>query len=150
MYKARSYEGNLWSKMKIGVAYAKSYDSEYVRLSDEPIFDESIHIEDPYIWQHDGCYCMIAKDMEGNICGEKLGGVFATSYDGMKWNMEQGNLSYTRNILWDDGERKLLYKMERPFILQEDGVDKAMYFAVKRISEDSDEASFNMAAPLTY
>lgn len=150
MYKARSYEGNTYSKMKIGVAYAKYYDAEYVRYSDMPVFDESVHIEDPYIWRDKDQYHLIAKDMEGNICGEKYGGVFATSSDGMKWYMEKGNLSYTRNILWENGIKEQLFKMERPFILQEDGVDKAMYFAVKRISNESTEATFNMAVPLTY
>lgn len=150
MYKARSYEGNSWSKMKIGVAFAEHYDAEYVRVSDEPVFDESMHIEDPYIWSRDGMYYMIAKDMEGNICGEKYGGVFAASKDGIHWEMEKGNLSYSRKILWDNGISEELFKMERPFILQEDGVDKAMYFAVKRFSNEAEEASFNMAVPLKY
>lgn len=119
MYKARSYEGNTYSKMKIGVAYAKTYDSEYVRLSDEPIFDENTHIEDPYIWRKDNQYYMIAKDMEGNICGEKYGGVFATSSDGIKWNMDKGNLSYTRNILWENGVTEQLFKMAVPLIYEE-------------------------------
>jgi hypothetical protein len=150
MYKARSYEGNSWSKMKIGVAYAKTFDSEYIRLSEKPVFDENVHIEDPYIWGGNGKYYMIAKDMEGNICGEKYGGVFATSLDGIKWNMEKGNLSYTRHVLWENGVTEQLFKMERPFILQENGVDKAMYFAVMRSSNDENDTTFNMAVPLIY
>lgn len=33
---------------------------------------------------------MVAKDMDGRLCGEKYGGIRATSRDGRIWSLEQG------------------------------------------------------------
>lgn len=135
MYKARAYNKppyteQLHGKMVISVARADRWDGEYKQLTHTPIFSaESWEIEDPFIWKKDDGYAMIAKDMNGNICGEKHSGVYAESRDGIKWDMHLGKKSYSRKVLWDDGVVREMGSLERPFILFEEGKPTHMFFA---------------------
>lgn len=59
--------------------------------SEAPILPESVHLEDPFVWTDgEGGYMMIAKGMDGGVCGKKYGGIRATSRDGRKWSLDQG------------------------------------------------------------
>lgn len=52
------------------------------------------------------------------------GGTYATSQDGIHWDMRRNYLAYSRNVLWEDGKVRLMGNLDRPFIYFEDG--KAM------------------------
>jgi hypothetical protein len=122
VYKARRYEGISCGKMTIGVAKAENYLVPYEVLNKTPIFPpEEVHIEDPFIWKDREGFALIAKDMEGNICGEVHGGIYATSSDGVDWKIFKGVQSYSRTILWEDGITRNMGSFERPFILFQDG-----------------------------
>lgn len=115
--------------MTIGVAWADKYDGVYQRL-DTPIFSPEIaNIEDPCIWMNADGYHLIAKDMEGNLCGEFHGGMYAHSDDGLDWQIAQGTLAYSRDILWDDGQTRRMGSLERPSVLVEDGRPRQLNFA---------------------
>ncbi|WP_246067147.1 glycoside hydrolase family protein [Paenibacillus koleovorans] len=78
-----------------------------------------------------GWYELIAKDMDGNLCGEKYGGVRARSADGLTWTLcEDGPKAYSRHIRWDDGTEQVLGNMERPFLLFQDGKPTHLFAAV--------------------
>lgn len=156
VYKARGfknppYTGQLHGQMTIGLAKAEQCTGPYVRLSNDPIFDSSqISIEDPFVWKQDGHYEMIAKDMTGEVCGERFGGVHGYSADGMHWEINSGELAFSRKVLWDDGQEEIMGNMERPFILFEDGKPTHMFFAVsngKNAIIDATE-TWNMVIPL--
>lgn len=132
VFKSRKYEGNMHGQMMLGVAKADHYLGEYKVINTEPIFDTKggeVQLEDPFIWKQDGQYCLIAKDMSGKVCGEKHGGVVAFSKDGLQWELQYSKKSYSREILWDNGEIITMGSLERPFILFEDGKPINLFFA---------------------
>jgi hypothetical protein len=131
IYKARRYEGNDHGKMTIGSAYADHILGPYRILTDDPVFPpERFHVEDPFIWQTEHGYELIAKDMEGTLCGEKHGGIHAFSSDGHDWRLSSSPKAYSRTILWDDGTEQTMGNLERPFILFQDGKPTHLFAAV--------------------
>ncbi len=133
IYKSRSYKnppytGELHGSMQFGAAKAESYDGEYLRTNDKPLF-EGFELEDPFIWKDSDGYNMMAKDMNGKICSEPMGGVYANSSDGIEWNFKKDFLFYSRKILWDDGVVREMGNLERPFILFENGKPAYVFFA---------------------
>lgn len=156
IYKARAYiappyVGLLHGEMTIGAARADRLDSPYRRLADDPIFGQGEDcIEDPFIWQEKGRFQMIAKDMRGNICGERYGGIHAVSEDGVHWEMQRGELAYSRSVLWDDGKTELMGNLERPFLLFEEGVPTHAFFATSDGTNGFMDATktWNMVIPL--
>lgn len=154
VYKARAYknppyQGFLHGAMTIGAAFADQPEGPYQR-SEERLFEDSIEIEDPFIWKTEHGYEMIAKDMHGTICKERFGGVHAVSKDGKKWEMKQGELAYSRTVLWDDGKTEVMGNMERPHILFEDGKPAYLFFATSDGTNGFADAknTWNMAIPL--
>ncbi len=135
VYKARSYlkppyPDEIHGKMLFGVAVADQPEGPYIQQSDRPLFDfPDVQFEDPFIWEDEDGFNMIAKDMHGNVCGEKLGGLFASSQDGIHWEFRKDFLMYSRNVLWDDGVVREMGNLERPFLLFEDGKPTHAFFA---------------------
>ncbi len=153
IYKARRYEGNSHGKMTIGAAQAENYLGPYVVLNEKPVFPpEVVHIEDPFIWKTGDGYALIAKDMEGGICGEVHGGIYATSTDGVDWNVFNGMKSYSRTILWNDGEIRKMGSFERPFILFQDGKPTHIFAATADGSGGFVNAheTWNMVIPIDF
>ncbi len=157
IYKGRAYvppEVNpyRYGGMTLLRAEADSVRSPFRRDDDNTVWKASrLEIEDPFLW-FDGGYHMIAKDMTGEICGEKYGGIYAFSADGKDWSFKENCVFYSRNVLTESGRRINLGNMERPFILFEDGRPVCAYFAV---SDGKDGMGFlnctrtwNMAIPL--
>ena len=158
VYKARvyckpPYPEFLHGKMEFGVASAPCPEGPYRYESDVPLFrDPAVQFEDPFIWRDGDGYNMIAKDMNGNVCGEKYGGLFASSPDGIHWEFQKDFLMYSRRVLWDDGAVREMGNLERPFLLFEDGKPAYAFFAT---SDGKDGQGFanctetwNMVIPL--
>jgi hypothetical protein len=131
IYKARRYEGHVHSKnMMFGVAKAPHYNGPYFAVSDKPIFSsDRVHLEDPFIWKTDHGYELIAKDMEGDICGELHGGIQAYSKDGVEWKLYDNPKAYSRSVLWDDGQVRTMANLERPFLFFQDGKPTHLFAA---------------------
>lgn len=128
-YKKPPYTGTLHGSMQIGVARAQNYHGPYQQISDTPVFNRDIiSIEDPFVWKENSLYHMIAKDMRGDVCGQKHGGMHAVSEDGIHWEAIKGELAYSRLILWDDGKQELMGSLERPFLLFENGKPTYAFF----------------------
>lgn len=151
IYKARQYEGNMHGKMTIGAVYADHFAGPYRVLSDEPVFPpQTFHIEDPFIWKTSAGYSLIAKDMEGHMCGEKYGGIYAHSADGRQWSLQEKVLAYSRTVLWDDGTLQTLGNLERPFLLFQNGKPTHLFAAVSDGQDGFLDArnTWNMVIPL--
>lgn len=121
IYKARKYEGHAYGNMTLGAAMADGPEGPYRVIREEPLFPPDVHVEDPFIWRTDNGYAMIAKDMEGHLCGEKHGGILALSDNGTDWRLADAPKAYSREILWDDGRKRVMGSFERPFLLFQDG-----------------------------
>ncbi|MBB6673813.1 glycoside hydrolase family protein [Cohnella nanjingensis] len=151
IYKARQYEGNTHGQMTIGIAAAEHFHGPYKAISDRPVLPPSqFHIEDPFIWKSDNGYELIAKDMEGTLCGEKYGGIHALSKDGTDWKLADYPHAYSRRIVWDDGTVQTMGNLERPFLLFQDGRPTHLFAATSDGSEGFTTAShtWNMVIPI--
>lgn len=130
MYKARAYEGHVHGRMTIGVAKAEHYLGPYRVMSEDPVLPpEKFHIEDPFIWKSEKGYELIAKDMDGTICGELNAGVHAFSKDGMQWEICDPPKFYSRHVEWADGSERVMGSFERPFLLFQDGKPTHLFAA---------------------
>lgn len=129
-YAERPYPEYLHGKMELGVSKAASFEGPFEACSDVPLIrEEGLEVEDPFIWIDEDGYNMMAKDMNGRICGERMGGIYASSRDGVHWDVKRDFQFYSRNILWDDGQVREMGNLERPFILFEDGKPTHLFFA---------------------
>lgn len=151
IYKARRYEGNKYSDMSIGVARADHFEGPYYPVRDEPIFSPSnIHLEDPFIWKTADGYHMIAKDMNGNIGGERHGGIYALSEDGVEWKIAEYPQAYSRTVAWDDGVVIEMGNLERPFLLFQDDQPTHLFAATADGNgEFRGQNTWNMVIPLS-
>lgn len=156
IYKSRPYleepqDGYYHGFMALNVASAPKYDQPHTALRDEAILDLGNRIvEDPFVWKDEEGFHLIAKDMSGEICGEVHGGMYAFSKDFINWEVAEGEKSYSRTVLWDDGTERFMGQLERPFILFEDGVATHMFFATADGSGGFANATetWNMVIPL--
>lgn len=137
---------------KLGALIVDSYDGDYTKTRlDAPLTTE-YDMEDPFIWFDEDGFNMMAKDMDGRLCGEDLGGIHAISKDGLHWEFNEKFLFYTRHILWDDGVVREMGNLDRPFLLFENGKATHAFFAT---SNGTDGCGFcnatktwNMVIPL--
>ncbi len=156
VYKTRAYQSlpysdDSYGRMTLGVAGAEHYTGPYKPLTDEPLFpSDRFHLEDPFIWQGEDGYEMIAKDMDGNICGEVHAGIYASSKDGVHWDVLEKVKAYSRKIKWDDGCEQVMGNLERPFVLFQARQPTHLYFAAADGSGGFRNASntWNMVIPL--
>ncbi|WP_211147064.1 glycoside hydrolase family protein [Paenibacillus dokdonensis] len=150
IYKARRYEGHTYGKMTLGAAEADEAEGQYRVISEQPLFPPEVHVEDPFIWRNGYGYAMIAKDMDGHLCGEKHGGILAVSDNGRNWQLADAKKAYSRKVLWDDGQERIMGSFERPFLLFQDGRPTHMFAAVADGPGGFREAqnTWNMVIPL--
>lgn len=143
--------------MRLGIARAAAWDQPFERMLDGPLFDfdgQNASVEDPFFW-HDGRrFNMLMKDMEGRLCGEKHGGLFATSDDAIHWDFQLGNVAYSRRVQWDDGTTTLQGNLERPSLLfNEDGIPTHFFAATADVhfkNRDELKSTRVMVIPLKY
>lgn len=129
IYKAVGFDKDL---LRLGVAHAKYFEGPYQRLKDEPIFrfdDTRDHVEDAYVWRENDEFHLVMKDMNGGICGEKGGGIYAVSPDGIAWRIAEPPQAYSRKVLWSDGTTTMQGHLERPQLLIENNVPTHLFFA---------------------
>jgi hypothetical protein len=129
IYKGIAFDGDF---MRLGIARAAAWNRPFERLLDRPLFtfdDLNASVEDPFFW-HDGRqFNMLMKDMEGRLCGEHHGGLFATSSDALHWDIRRNEVAYSRNVRWDDGTVTEQGNLERPSLLFNDQGVATHFFA---------------------
>lgn len=156
VYKARKYKdmpytSDTYGTMTLGIASADAAEGPYRVMKETPLFaDTAVEVEDPFIWKEENLYHMIAKDLHGNLCGEKDGGVHACSEDGINWEMNYGELAYSRSVMWDDGSIRKMGNLDRPFLLFEGGRATHIFFATSDGTDSFLNArnTWNMVIPL--
>lgn len=131
VFKARAYQGNVHGRMTLGLARAKHFAGPYEVVGHAPIFgpDHFGEVEDPFVWQSDRGYEIIAKDMTGELVGEKHAAIHATSRDGLTWTLSNPPKSYSRTLRWDDGRIETMGQLERPFVYFENGKPRILFCA---------------------
>lgn len=147
VYKTRTYkkppynftDEDMFSSMKLGVAYTDHYLKPFTRLSNKPLFNENEGtIEDPFIWETEQGYSMVAKDWAGTYTNQVGAGVFAHSTDGINWHIKKNHTAFSLDIPNDKGDTTHFGNMDRPFLYQENGEFQGLFVAVN----DGSDATF--------
>lgn len=138
--------------LRMGVARAEHFDGPYERLTDGPIFDfdaTNDHVEDAFVWRGPDGFELVMKDMAGGVCGEKGGGIHATSPDGVEWTVSDPPKAWSRRVKWDDGRETVQPHLERPQLLIENGRPTHLFAATcDGDSLQTATRTWNMVIPL--
>jgi hypothetical protein len=95
------------------------------------VFDEpGITVEDPFVFVTGGHFEMIAKDLNGQACGEYHAGVHLLSSDGKNWSVAPDPKAYSRTVQWNDGRPMTVSSFERPQLLMQNGVPTHLFAAM--------------------
>jgi predicted GH43/DUF377 family glycosyl hydrolase len=129
----------------IGLVIADRYDKEYKRVSDKPL-NMGIGAEDPFIWIDHGKYKALMLDTDRRYSPDKEI-FYATSDDGIKWQVPKDAIAVSRTVTWADGTVKKMSKSERPHVLIEDGRPTYVFFATGD-SVNGTASTWNMSIPL--
>lgn len=126
-------ERNQNRALHFGLAKAPHYLGPYERINDGQkvriggVEDE--HVEDPYIWEANGVYHMVAKIFSERLTGQREAGFYAYSKDGINWQVPDEPKAYDRIVRFTDGSSREQKKLERPQVLVQDGRPTHLYFA---------------------
>lgn len=154
IFKGRHYtDGDKYSSMSLGVAYAKNIEGPYVVLNNkQPIFqvDGQGEAEDPFLWKDSEGYHIIFKDHVAKFTGERGGGAMAHSSDGINWTVDPDPKAYSLTVEWEDGSIGKQGQLERPFIYFENGKPVYIFFATMDGPGGFENAtrSWNMCIPI--
>ncbi len=69
------------------------------------------------------------RDVGGNICGEKGGGIHTTSTNVIGWTISEQPLAYSRTVTWDDEQTIKQGSFERPQLLIKNGIPTHLFAA---------------------
>jgi hypothetical protein len=129
----------------MGLAIADRYDGEYKRVSDQPL-NMGIGAEDPFIWIENGKYKALMLDTDRKYSPEKEI-FYATSDDGIKWQVPEKPIAISKNVLWADGKIRRMNSTERPHVLIENGRPIYVFFATGE-TLNGERFTWNMSIPL--
>jgi hypothetical protein len=128
---------------RLGLAIYRDLASGPEWRSDAPLFDdEGTSFEDPFVFEVDGHFEMIAKDLTGNATGELHAAAHLISRDGIAWQPAKPSRAYSRTLAFEDGSVRKLSNMERPFLLMEDGKPSYLFAAMAE-GPESEPAKFS-------
>ncbi len=125
-------------------------DSPFGPFEKHPVpvfYKEGVHFaaEDPFIWQQDDGYYAVVKDQKGYFAQTGRSLVLFTSVDGLTWNLAEHPLVTRTEILWDDGVRQAVHRLERPQVWLRDGEPAVLFCACA--AEAGRPHSFNVHIP---
>jgi hypothetical protein len=129
-------DGHFDFDLRLGVAVADNYAGPYKHVSEEPILTftgtKNSNAEDAYLWHEKDGFHMLCKVFDAGtpLIGEDDGGIHAVSKDGIKWKLADNPKGYSRTIVWADGRKETVWKLERAQLLIEDGVITHVIFAI--------------------
>lgn len=145
------YRSNTPNGLRLGVAGATHLGAPFERLRDEPCIQfPAGHVEDPFVWWNGERFELVAKDMTGEITGERGAGMRAVSDDGLHFELAEPVKAYSRRIRWDDGTSTEFTHVERPSLLIENGKPVCLYVAAG-LGEwpfQFDKSTRNVAVPI--
>jgi hypothetical protein len=116
---------------RIGLAIFEDLDRACTWRCDRPLFDHpEITLEDPYVFRVGDHFEMIAKDLNGKLCGELHAGIHLLSRDGVEWKLAPEPKAYSRHVRWSDGQIREMGCLERPQLLFDGGMPTHLFAAM--------------------
>ncbi len=158
IYKAVEYvEGKLMGgKVRYGAALAERPEGPYIKTPGR-IFEAQgdtgtvwMLAEDPFIWhsrRYGNRYYAVARDVVGRFTGASGGIALFRSEDGLNWKPADHPKVLGNQFAWADGALSGT-KLERPALLIEDGIPRALFGAVDVNRPQNRAHSFNVQIPL--
>lgn len=138
---------------RLGVAVADNYMGPYKHMSEEAILPftgtKNSNVEDAYIWYDKEGFHLLCKvfDAGQQLIGEDSGGIHAVSKDGIDWKLANNPKGYSRTIVWADGRKETMNRLERVQLLIEGGVITHAIFAV---NDEKGSAGRSIVIPLKH
>jgi hypothetical protein len=106
--------------MKIGIAQADAYDSEYKITN--PDICPGISLEDPFLCQIGSEYHMLIEDNMGQLTGDVRHGAHLVSVDGISFSVYSPEpKAYSHTVAWQDGGETTFDRRERPWLIIQGG-----------------------------
>ena len=138
------------TRQRLGLARAVHPDSSFTRVLQQPI--AAAKVEDPYIWKTGDRFYIVAKDMTGEITGEKHAGVFLSADSLTNWQLAEHCKAWSRTVVWSDGDTTVQGSLERPQLLIENGLPRYLFAATADGPGGFRNAdnTWNMAIPLNW
>ena len=145
VYKCWSKEPLFNGRVSIGAAFADRPEGPWRRL-DSPIFDApgvQFAAEDPCVFSQGGRLHCLLKDM-GSYYEPSVSRsiVCFDSDDGVTWCPGEPILFHTRELDFEQGGKRLVYRMERPFLYLEN--DRPQVFFTAVVPDEDKSTSFNV------
>jgi hypothetical protein len=120
------------------VALAERPDGPFVKQPD-PVFTREgsrFPAEDPFVWQDNGRYRAILKDMHGAFTNAGRSLVLFESEDGLHWSLSDPCLLSDRTVRFEDGSCRQFDYLERPQLYFEAG-EPAVLFCAARVGNQT-------------
>lgn len=120
VFKARRYTEKFpfYSEMTLGIAKAPRFSGPYTVVGDKPFVGDGSEsglpeMEDPYLWEDDRGFHLLAKDHQGKITGRRGDGILFHSEDALHWRLDPAPHAYDKTVTFTDGTRFTYGQMER-------------------------------------
>lgn len=146
-------DGHFEGDLRPGVAMADNYPGPYRHVSEESILNftgtKDSNAEDGYIWYDKSGFHLLCKvfGAGSKLIGEVNGGIHAVSKDGINWKLADNPKGYSRTIVWADGRKETMKRLERVQLLIEDGIITHAIFAIVDNSGNPDR---NIVIPVKH
>lgn len=101
--------------------------------------------EDPYIWSAGNRLYAIVKDFHGTFTHIGCSLALFESEDGLHWKPAHHKVVSGLEILWENGQKEKVKRLERPQLYIEDGIIKALFAAVTPIQGNT---TYNVHIPV--
>lgn len=101
--------------------------------------------EDPFVWCAGGRYFALLKDMDRFYSTSSRAIVLFESEDGVNWRLSENPIFQERCIVYEDGSREEVHRMERPFLYIEDGEADTFFCGVKPKADRPESIIVSMA-----
>lgn len=140
-----------YGAMSLGMATAERPEGPYRVISDAPLFEDLGEFEDPFFWEASDGFHIIAKDMYGQVTGQRGGGAHFVSADALTWTLGTPAVAWRREVRFDDGRTVTFGNVERPSVLRAaDGTITHLIGAVSDGTEGFHDASrtWNLVLPV--
>lgn len=135
--------------VSVGMAVADSPLGPWHKYKNNPVFANPNNpwtMEDPCIWYQGNRFWGLIKDFQGYFTGGEPGAVgLFESPDGFNWSFSESSVHISLELLWENGEKQRLKRLERPNIFFEQGNPVKIDFAC--LTED--DVSFCVHIPLS-
>ncbi len=103
------------------------------KVQESLLFPSDMHAEDPCVWVEGDWIFAAVKDWQGHLSGQTGVSYVRGQLKGndLLWEVPKNNNISPRSLLWDDGKKTKLDRLERPFILcDKKGVPSHLFVAV--------------------